>query len=54
MISNRKQYIHISNTSNELMYLVKWKGYDNSYNMWLPKNTLGNAKQILREYRVCK
>src|SRR5207302_8081641 len=32
-------------------YLVKWKGYPNSENSWLPAKELMHAKDALREFK---
>src|SRR5258705_214835 len=39
-------------SSNRLQYLVKWKGYDTSYNSWEPEKNLTNAEEILKEYKT--
>ena len=33
-------------------YLVRWKGYDQSEDMWLDEQDLGNAPDLLRDYRA--
>ena len=37
IVSHRK-------VKNRMQYLVKWKGYDDSENMWLPESRLGHAQ----------
>ena len=32
-------------------YLVKWRGYGPHENSWEPENNLGNAEQLLNEYK---
>jgi len=32
-------------------FLVKWEGWDDSHNLWLPESELGNAKELLAEFR---
>ncbi|KAJ9526146.1 hypothetical protein QJQ45_009579 [Haematococcus lacustris] len=33
-------------------YLVKWQGYDDSYNTWDPRNNLVNCKEVLTAYNA--
>ena len=33
-------------------YLIRWKGYDQSEDMWLDEQDLGNAPDLLRDYRA--
>ena len=35
---------------NDVQYLVKWAGYDNSENTWEPRGNLINCKEALVEY----
>jgi hypothetical protein len=32
-------------------YLIKWKGYPASENLWLPEKELTNAKQLLDQFK---
>ncbi|KAJ9509473.1 hypothetical protein QJQ45_001912 [Haematococcus lacustris] len=33
-------------------YLVKWQGYDDSYNTWEPRNNLVNCQEVLTAYNA--
>lgn len=33
-----------------IQYLVKWKGYPDSNNLWLPKSLLRNAKELITQF----
>ncbi|KAJ9524308.1 hypothetical protein QJQ45_008491 [Haematococcus lacustris] len=33
-------------------YLVKWQGYDDSYNTWEPRNNLVNCQEVLAAYNA--
>ncbi|KAJ9534750.1 hypothetical protein QJQ45_013129 [Haematococcus lacustris] len=33
-------------------YLVKWQGYDDSYNTWEPRNNLVNCQEVLTAYHA--
>ncbi|MGQ3285988.1 chromo domain-containing protein [Bosea sp. (in: a-proteobacteria)] len=33
-------------------YLVKWTGYDDTYNTWEPEANLAGAPQILSRYKA--
>lgn len=35
-------------------YLVHWRGYDASEDMWLPEEELQNAGDVLREYKLSR
>jgi hypothetical protein len=32
-------------------YLIKWKGYPTSENLWLPEKELTNAKELLDQFK---
>ena len=34
-----------------LYYLVKWVGYDDSHNQYVPESSLANCQRILRAYK---
>jgi hypothetical protein len=34
----------------KVLYLVKWKGYDDTENTWEPVESLENTKELLKEY----
>lgn len=36
----------------QLMFRIKWKGYDESWNSWEPVNLLDNCPDKLREYKL--
>jgi len=36
------------------LYLVKWVGFDDTYNSWLPEAELGNARKALRDFRASR
>ena len=36
---------------NRTQYLVKWKGYPDHENSWVPEKDLANAQETLKEYR---
>ena len=35
-----------------LQFLVKWKGYADHENSWLPETSLENAQELLDEYKI--
>ena len=35
---------------NTLQYRVKWKGWPDSYNEWLPAKELDNARELIAEF----
>ena len=39
----------------ETQYLIKWKGYDNSWNTWEPENVLDGCGELLEAFKqkVC-
>lgn len=37
-------------TRKHIQYLVKWKGYPDSDNLWLPKTHLTNAKKLIADF----
>ena len=39
---------------NEKIYLVKWKGYSDSKNLWVSEKDLTNAPDILAEWKKKK
>ena len=45
-ITNHKKW------DREYQYLVKWKGYPISDNIWKPPNNLKNAREILNDYQL--
>ena len=51
-IDNKTEYIvnHIvwhRGRPRHYQYLVRWAGYDESEDMWLPESELGNAPEVL-------
>lgn len=41
-------------SNNELQFLVKWKGFDDSENTWENKENLSNCPKILNKYKANK
>jgi len=37
---------------NGLEYLVKWKGWREEFNQWLSEDAMGNADELVEEYRA--
>jgi hypothetical protein len=37
---------------SETQYFVKWKGWPSEYNQWLMEEDMGNAQELIRQYRV--
>ena len=35
-------------------YLIKWKGYPDSENIWKPEQSLEHASLILKQYKSCR
>ena len=35
----------------QMQYLVKWKGYPDHENSWLPETSLNNAQELLQNYK---
>ena len=42
---------HCTYKNREMRYLIKWKGYDPSENMWEPESNLSNAEEELNDYK---
>ena len=42
--------VEIILTQEGQRYLVKWKGYKNSENIWEPKTNLQNCQEFLRQW----
>jgi Chromo (CHRromatin Organisation MOdifier) domain len=42
---------HPASRGREQSYLVKWVGFPNHKNSWLPARQLGNAKDLLTAYQ---
>lgn len=42
---------HRIGSRNKLEFLVRWKGYDASEDMWLPEPELGGAQRLLVAYK---
>lgn len=44
----------IDNKLKSHMYLVKWKGYDDSDNTWEPRKNLTHAAELLKEFEAAR
>ena len=33
-------------------YLIKWKGYDQHDNQWLPMSQLTNAREVIKDFEA--
>jgi hypothetical protein len=42
---------HRLHKNRETMYLIKWKGYHSSENLWITESDLINAEEELNDYK---
>ena len=45
-----KKRMKSNDGKTRVYYLIKWKGYDSSFNTWEPGSNLGNAKEAIKEF----
>ena len=38
-------------SGTKYQYLIKWKGYNSSHNLWIPEKELTNTADFLKEYK---